>query len=346
MPVKHYNGLHNSAAEVDSNEPLCYTVSNARHAIALDLNWLCVKYRLNMPASHEIGERNLKMKRICSLLLLIMFVLSCNAMSIAETVQTADTAHIASVPEKDLSMFPLYTYDELSMDEIPDGELTEELLNRLEEEHADRIFDTLLPWLVEKGYVQELPRSAYLNYVGTLWIEDIGSFADLWMQNDSVPIEEMPTSLIHLSPECDLTATRRCNYFAIYFWNLESLFDLCPKCYPVGWIYDYLFSFEFEGVNQLQIDLRTEAIPGKYDQPRSVIAYFNHETDECPSIAVQYEGQDYVIVYQNDHFKFNGIISCCQNCEDPWSGNNAWATLEDGLWHCKACGTITKVEGE
>ena len=286
------------------------------------------------------------MKKNCLLLMFLVFVLSCNAMSIAETAQTADAAHIVSVPEKDLSMFPSYVYNQLSMDEIPDGELTEELLERLQEEQAARILDTLLPWLVEKGYVQELPRSAYLDYVGTLWIEDLGSFFDLYKQIDTVPIDEIPTSQIHRSPECDPTATSRCNYFAIYFWSLEPLFDLCPKCFPAGWIYDYIFTFEFEGVNQLQINLRTEAIPGKYDQPRSVIAYYDHETDECLSVAVQYEGQDYVIVYQNDHFKLNGIISCCQNCDDPCSNNNAWGTLGDGLWYCKTCGTITTVEGE
>lgn len=286
------------------------------------------------------------MKRICSLLLLVVFGLGCTAMSLAETVQTEDAAHIDGAPEKDLSQFSSSSYDELSMDEIPDGELTEELLDRLEDEQAARIFDALLPWLTEKGYIRELPRSAYLDYEGTLWIEDVGSFADLWYQMDKVPIEEMPTSLIHLSSDCDPAATHRCNYFAIYFWSLDPLFELCPKCFPAGWSYDYLFTFDSTGMNRMEINLLTESVPGRFDQPRSIIAYFDHETDECLSIAVQFSGQDYVIVHQNDRFEISGIIRCCENCDDPWQDHRAWVALEAGLWHCKACGSITRAEAD
>ena len=286
------------------------------------------------------------MKRICALLLSVALLLSCNASSLAEAVQTEDAADRAGMLEAELAKFSPEAYDELSMDEIPDGELTEELLGRLEEEHADRVFDALLPWLVEKGYVQELPRTAYLNYEGMLWIEDVGSFADLWLQRDTVPIEEMPSSQIHLSPDCNSAATSLCNYFAIYFWGLEPLFELCPKCFPVGWNYDYLLSFEFAGLNRLEINLMTEAVPGRFDQPRSISACFDHETDECLSVAVQYEGQDYIIVYQHDDFKLCGIISGCQNCTYTRSIDEMLATLEAGLWHCSTCGRLTRVEGE
>lgn len=286
------------------------------------------------------------MKKICMLLLLVGLGTCCAGMALSDNSQVPEVAQEIGAQAKDLSRFASYVYDELSMDEIPDGELTEDMLSMLEEEQADRIFDGLLPVFVEKGYVQDLPRSAFLNEERMLWIEDVGSFMSLWKQKDTVPMEEMPTSQVHRSSDCDPAATSNCNYFSIYFWGLEPLFEPCPRCFPAGWVYDYCFSFGFDGVNQMQISLRTEAVPGRFDQPRAVSACFDHETDECLSIAVQYEGQGYVIVYQNSNFRINGIINSCQNCPYSQKERESGAALKAGLWHCTACGAITKAEGE
>ncbi|MGN1020227.1 MAG: hypothetical protein ACI4O7_07610 [Aristaeellaceae bacterium] len=268
------------------------------------------------------------MKKFC--LMLAVLALGCSVPALADT---------------DLSQFDASVYDELSMDEIPDGELTGDLLSTLEDAHTDRIFDELLPWLVEKGYVRDVPRSGCVNEESKLWIRDIGSFMDLWLQLDTVPLEEMPTSLVHCSPSCDPDATVNCNVFAIGFWGLEDLFAPCPMCYPEGWVYDYLLSCEYEDLNQLYIGLRTEAVPGRFDEPRNIVASFDHGTDECLAVAVQYTDQAYVIVYQSERLTLQGILSACERCSIPGK-DNPWDNLEPGLWHCQACGSITRVEAE
>lgn len=286
------------------------------------------------------------MKKIGLLILLAVCWISCIGNALAEGDPAADNAPASGEKERALSMFQPYLYNELAMDEIPDGELTEDMLISLQDEHAARIFDGLLPWLVEKGYVRDLPRSAYLDDEGLLWIEDICSLWELCVRIDQVPIEEMPTSLIHLSPDCDPAATRKCNYFTLCFLDLAPLFELCPECFPAGWEYSYQFAYEFEGVNRLQIAPLPEAVAENGDPAQKIIAYFDHETDECLSVAVQAEGQDSVIVYQNERFELSGITDSCEYCGDPAENSEAWQNLEPGLWHCRTCGRIKRVEEE
>lgn len=261
-----------------------------------------------------------------------------------------ETMEILGMPP--LWKFQSAHYDELSMDEIPEGELTEELLDDLEEKQENQLFDELLPWLIEKGYIQDWPRSAFLNYEGTLWIEDVGSFYDLSVQYDTYELVEnpdtldtskLPTYYAHLSPECTLKAYKNCNYFAMYFWSVDMLFKPCPKCFPEGWAYDYIFSFAFEGMNKMRVNSWTEAVPGKYDQPRSIVAYYDYGTDECLSVAVLYYKQGYIIVYQKEGFEINGILDRCTNCDREDEHRASWSDLGDGLWHCRWCGTITKI---
>lgn len=273
-----------------------------------------------------------------NLLLLLVLALACIGTALAETTQTTEEAKL-----KELSKFQSYEYNELSMDEIPDGELTQELLKMLRETHENRIFDELLPWLVQRGYVQDLPRSAYLNYEGTLWVAEGMSFADLSMQCELVPAEELPTFRVHLSPDCDPAATVSCNYFFMYFMGVETLAEPCPVCFPNSWVYDYIHTYAFEGMNELEINLFSQAVSGKYDQPTCVIAYYDHATDECLWVSVQFYGQDFAIVYQSDSLQVDGIIYFCPNCDEPWCNYSPVELETPGLWYCATCGHFTKV---
>ena len=93
----------------------------------------------------------------------------------------------------------------------------------------------------------------------------------------------------------------------------------------------------------MRISSWSDAVPGKYDQPRSIVAYYDHETDECLSVAVLYYKQGYIIVYQKEGFEINGILDRCANCDQEDEHRESWSGLEDGLWHCRWCGTITKI---
>lgn len=78
-----------------------------------------------------------------------------------------------------------------------------------------------------------------------------------------------------------------------------------------------------------------------YNNP--IVAYYDHETDECLSVAVLYYKQGYIIVYQKEGFEINGILDRCANCDQEDEHRESWSGLEDGLWHCRWCGTITKI---
>lgn len=278
------------------------------------------------------------MKKTNLLLLLLVLALACIGTALAETTQTTEEAKL-----KELSKFKSYVYAELSLDEIPDGELTQEMLEMLAETHENQIFDRLLPWLVQRGYVQDLPRSAYLAYEGSLWTEEGISEYTVWDDSDLARLEEAPAFQVHLSPDCNPAATKKCNYFALYFWELETIVEPCPVCFPNGWVYEYLLTYAFEGMNQMEINLRTEAVSGKYDQPTCVIAYYDHATDECLWISVQSYGQDFAIVYQSDSLQIDGIVYFCPNCEEPWCNYVAAELQNPGLWYCASCGHFTKV---
>lgn len=270
------------------------------------------------------------MKKLISLLCLLM-LFSC---ALAE-----DAAPI----DERLSKFDEYVYSELSMSEIPEGELTEELLRELEDAQAARLLNSVLPRLVEQGYIRELPFSAYLDYEGTLWRDYSGSNWDLMNLAETTPIEELPRYTAHLTPDCDPAASYACNYFALYFFSVETLFDPCPKCFPEGWVYDYLVTPGIDGTNRMRITPWFDAQPGAYDQPRELMLHFDHETDECLAIAVEYYQQGFILVYQDEDFAIDGIMDCCPECYDRDTQYFDWRYHEPGVWHCRNCGVINSM---
>lgn len=255
-------------------------------------------------------------------------------------------AEEAAPIDERLSQFDESDYAELSMDEIPEGELTEDLLNQLTDAHAAKLLDSILPWLVERGCIREVDRSAYLDYEGTLWRDYPGSFWDLMELAESTPIEELPRYTAHLTPDCDPASSYSCNYFAMYFFSVETLFDPCPICFPEGWIYSYIVSPDAEDTNRLDITPWFDAQPGRYDQPREIAVYFDHETDKCLSIAVETYQQGYTIVYQDEAFVLDGILDYCPECYDRNKMYINWEAHEPGLWHCSKCGAITRMPVE
>jgi len=268
------------------------------------------------------------MKRLLSLLLTIL-LLPC---AFAEDSEPEDER---------LRQFYRSIYAELSMSEIPEGELTEDLLRDLSHAQADRLLDSILPWLVEKEYIRELPRTAYLNVEGALWKEMPESFWDLSPLVESTPAEELPLFPAHLNPLCAPVVMSRCNYFAMFFLGVETLFGPCPDCFPAGWVYEYYVVNDIEEANRMQITLRHEAEP--YDLPSEITLHFDHETDECVCIAVQYHGQDYVIVYQDDSFAIDGMLDFCPYCDDSETEYISWSYHEPGVWHCNQCGIISRL---
>lgn len=232
-------------------------------------------------------------------------------------------------------------YKELSMSEIPEGELTEELLRRLTDEQAARLLDSILPRLTEKGYVQDIPRAGYLDYEGALWRVADTSFWDLYDLVDTTPQEELPHEVIHLNTDCDPAATNLCNYFAIYFFELENYFVFCPDCFPVEWTYYFLVSSGIEGTNQLEIVPFDETVPASLAQPMGVMVYFDHETDECLSIAVEFNQQGFVIVWQAEDFAIDGVLGHCKSCDRHHEYAYEWDVFKPGIWHCRNCGELS-----
>lgn len=267
------------------------------------------------------------MKKLLSLFCLLMLF-------------TCAVAEEAAPIDERLSAFDENDYAELSMDEIPEGKLTEELLNQLQDAQAARLLDSILPRLVEEGYIREVDRSAYLDYEGTLWRDYPGSFWDLYELTESTPIEELPRYTVHLTPGCDPASSYSCNYFAMYFFSVETLFDPCEKCFPEGWIYDYIVSHDAAGMNRMHITPWFDPQQGVYDQPREIMAYFDHETDECLSIAVEYHQQGFIIVHQDEGLGIDGIMDCCPHCYDRQTQRFNWEAHEPGLWHCRKCGYL------
>lgn len=232
-------------------------------------------------------------------------------------------------------------YAELSADEIPDGELTEELLSSLTDAHAAMLLDSVLPWLSERGYLREVPRSAFMDWEATQWTDCQDSFWDLYDVVDSGRIDSLPRFTLHSSADCSNAANRTCNYFATYFFSLETIFDPCTVCYPSGWSYEYIVTGEIDGLNSMEITPRFEAEPGILAQPRQIRLQFDHGTDECVFIAVEYPQQGYIIVHQAADFPLSGIVSVCPDCEEDSSAY--WYRHEPGLWHCRSCGALTEL---
>ena len=262
-------------------------------------------------------------------ILLLLVVLPC---ALAE--ETADD-RFAGIPEN--------SYNELSADEIPEGELTEKLLEDLQEIHADRLFDSILPLLQDRGYLPAIHRHAFLNAEGNLWKVETDSFWDLYRLVDTLPAEELPGYYVHLSPDCDPETAAICNYFAIYFFSLENMFHPCPECFPLGWQYEYLVSpaDAMPALNQMTISPFAELAPGRFDQIEELLAYFDKETDECLFIAAEYYGQGYVIIWQAEDFELFETVSHCELCDKGGYHFASWAHWMEGPAFCRNCGELS-----
>lgn len=233
-------------------------------------------------------------------------------------------------------------YNELAAHEIPEGELTEEMLQDLQDVHADQLFDSILPLLQEMGYLPQAPRTAFLNAEASMWKKETDSFWDLYDLTETLPAEELPKYAVHLSPDCDPEATSTCNYFAIYFFELENMFYPCPECFPAGWGYEYTLSaYDMEGINEMIILPFQAPLPGRFDQIAGFRAYFDRETDECLFIAAEYYEQGFVIIWQAENYALFDARNYCEECDKSNLFVFAWAEWKEGPVFCRNCGSLS-----
>ena len=268
------------------------------------------------------------MKRLISLLLMLT-LLPCAAL--AETL------------EERLAPFQEADYERLTPDEIPEGEITVDLLEALNDAQDARLFDSVLPLLIDRALLPELPRSAYLNTGATLWTECGEDFWDLMHAVMETPVEEMQRYTHHLTPECDPAAIHTCTYFATYFFALETIFDPCPVCFPAGYQYNLSFTTGPDGCNKLRI---APWQTGDFDnQMRAdwIMVYFDHETDRPFLIAANPGDKGFVIIQQDKDMEPVRMVPFCPECSDY---QKDFKDLFQSLILCGNCGELVRLTAE